>query len=104
MENAVAQSLETQKRLEGLKRQLDIGITSVVASVSENVARTVASQRETQSHAANQEYDENILLNTGTPEIATGPLEAVELPSDAVLETVVSENPIGAEVVGGDDA
>lgn len=103
IENAVAKSLETRKRLESLKTQLESGIANVVANVSDTVAKTLASQKAYQSHVTTQEHDEKVLLDTGKPEISTVPsLEDKELPSSAVLEEPAAEHPTSAVPVGGD--
>ena len=93
IEAMVAKTLQTRRRLEELRHQLDTGIQNVVGNVSDSVAKTIASQRAFSSHSSDQEYDEKVLLNTGTPNIATTPLDDTALPSINLLDTVADEHP-----------
>jgi hypothetical protein len=102
MEAAVAKSLQNRKRLQDLKQRLESNIKSVVSSVSETVAKTIASQRAFSSHAATQVYDEKVLLNHGTPNMSTAPLDDTALPSEELLDVAVESHPIQAVPVGGD--
>lgn len=103
MEAAVAKSLETKKRLEALKQQLDKGITNVVTNVTQTVAQTIVSEKAFQAHAAKQEHDEKVLLNQGTPDLAAAPLDkdANVIPDAAVLDEPVLAHPTEDVPVGG---
>ena len=100
IESAVAKTLEKRRRLEALRQQLDAGIQNVVGNVSDSVAKTIASQRAFSAHSADQEYDEKVLLNTGTPDIATAPLDATDLPSIALLDRVADVHPELTQPIG----
>lgn len=103
MEAAVARSLETKKRLEALKQQLDKGISNVVTNVTQTVAQTIVSEKAFQAHAAKQEHDEKVLLNQGTPDLAAAPLdkEVNIIPDATVLDEPVLTHPTEDVPVGG---
>ena len=93
-----AEKRKRQEQLEALRNRFSSGINNVVTTISDQVSKTIASQRAFSAHSSHQEFDEKVLLDTGNPSISTAPLDDSELPSIGLLNVELDAHPDPAAV------